>query len=774
MFQKLKFGKKSIVTILIVLLAAPVVIGVFWRKYTSTFENLNPDYFFSAAGLCFGRNDANNCYNDLAESLLKKFSLGEVLQVMGGAENNLPEALPFSACHTFAHFLGRREYKNSGDFLRAFNQCDFACNHGCYHGVVEGYFESLGLATADDMNQFLAEKIRGLCGRETDYAVPMRHEDCIHGLGHAAMFVTEHDIFRSLELCDFLSMKSEREECYGGVFMENTESATSGHPSIYIKADDPMYPCSVLEERYLDKCYYRQAAYFSRLSGKDRQRLINLCNSVPDDYRSACFRKMGADAAYENKQAYNNTNFDFIKSVCDLTPDGDFRFSCFAGAVDNLIYITGGDFSPPIEFCSILDLEQKKFCYERFGAGIKKWIRDSEKQKDVCGNLSEKQDVIWCLKGTNSSPDFLSYELRLIGEKEDLTDYIGSQLYICQNNGTGGCYDNAAALLLKQFSLNEILKAIDNREILKSVNEGTRHQFAHYLGRLTYRKFKDVSAAFNQCGEDYNQGCYHGTVEEYFLRLGVPSNLWLDKISDVCGKKDDYARPDIYFSCTHGLGHAFMLVTDDDLPGSLKLCDEFSPIPNNCYGGVFMQNIKGVTEGVHPARFIKEDDLMYPCNMLEERYLRECYYRQAHYYVTVVADYDWQKVFSLCREVPAAYREPCFLRVGREATNFTDDVSIMKEICFKISENFFREQCIKGVIDDLMDEHRQDGEKFVFDFCSLVDAPDKRICYFALGNAILNHFGDEKKNFSICLRIPEKQFADWCLDGFAKWKLETR
>ena len=83
--------------------------------------------------------------------MLKQFSLKEIMRVMERAEKNLPATFPFPACHAFAHFLGRGEYKNSADFSGAFNQCGFACNHGCYHGVVEGYLENDILTNFEDI-----------------------------------------------------------------------------------------------------------------------------------------------------------------------------------------------------------------------------------------------------------------------------------------------------------------------------------------------------------------------------------------------------------------------------------------------------------------------------------------------------------------------------------------------------------------------------------------------------------------------------------------------
>ncbi len=113
------------------------------------------------------------------------------------------------------------------------------------------------------------------------------------------MNIRENDLFESLETCDMLTDGWERERCYGGVFMENVVNRDNpAHPSKYLEADQPLYPCDVVEPRYKNECYQRQTSYVLETQGNDFSRVFDLCaTAVEEDFRPSCYQGLGWDAA---------------------------------------------------------------------------------------------------------------------------------------------------------------------------------------------------------------------------------------------------------------------------------------------------------------------------------------------------------------------------------------------------------------------------------------------------------------------------------------------
>ncbi len=112
------------------------------------------------------------------------------------------------------------------------------------------------------------------------------------------MGIQENDLFESLKTCGTLIDEWERNCCYGGVFMENVIAENNpGHPSKYLKADQPLYPCNLVGSHYKNECYRRQSSYALKTQGNDFARVFGLCEEVEDDSRPACYQGLGWDAS---------------------------------------------------------------------------------------------------------------------------------------------------------------------------------------------------------------------------------------------------------------------------------------------------------------------------------------------------------------------------------------------------------------------------------------------------------------------------------------------
>jgi hypothetical protein len=180
-----------------------------------------------------------------------------------------------------------------------------------------------------------------LCADLRERERSIYHYNCVHGLGHGFMSILENELFEALDACDTLMDEWEADQCYGGVFMQNWVSADdSNHPSKYLKADQPLYPCTDVETRYKNQCYTKQVRYVLSTQDEDFGEVFGICATVEDDFRSTCYHSLGSNAA---GWSITNNADDLSETVpanelCMLGEDYEARSNCIVGAAMKFIY----------------------------------------------------------------------------------------------------------------------------------------------------------------------------------------------------------------------------------------------------------------------------------------------------------------------------------------------------------------------------------------------------------------------------------------------------
>jgi hypothetical protein len=267
-------------------------------------------------------------------------------------------------CHQMTHVIGRAAAEVYGDIPGTYSQVDTAlasfCGSGYYHGAMETIVAELG-------RDKILEEANTLCadlGGQPKYSF-FRY-NCAHGLGHGFMGVQENELFESLESCDTLTDDWERNRCYGGVFMENVITRNNpGHPSKYLKADEPLYPCDIVEDRHKDDCYQRQSSYALETRGNDFAEVFDLCAAVEDGFRPSCYQGLGWDASVQSlKQGAGDAEVNgSTGSLCMLGEDQEARSNCVFGAVDYFIR-DRYDTAKARSFCESLGADLRAPCLQ--------------------------------------------------------------------------------------------------------------------------------------------------------------------------------------------------------------------------------------------------------------------------------------------------------------------------------------------------------------------------------------------------------------------------
>lgn len=366
------------------------LIKQYGRKAKLNFRNLSPgedvnSYLRSQLKICYDTNGRDGCYKQAAQILYSQFGLRKNLDLLAQNENNTEV---YARCHEVTHYLSRLEYEKLRSISKVYTQCDSTCHGGCYHGTLEAYLKEQMAQANFDLNQ----KFPQICGHKSDYQKPIEFNECLHGLGHAAMFITDMELKQSLKLCDGLGEQEFKDRCFTGAFMENSSSSTSSdHASVYIKADDPFYPCNSLEEKYQSVCWQYQSSYFSIISHQDWVRVADLCLQVPQTYQDQCFRTIGTN------QVGFTQSLQTMKDDCILMPTDHFKDVCIKGVVSSLSYRFVGDAAKMIEFCSMVDEGYQEGCFKQMGEGLLDWNANKDLAKRNCQTIPNLKQANWCL-----------------------------------------------------------------------------------------------------------------------------------------------------------------------------------------------------------------------------------------------------------------------------------------------------------------------------------------------------------------------------------------
>lgn len=231
-----------------------------------------------------------------------------------------------SQCHPLMHLIGRisaDQFKTVGE---AYKYGDSFCWSGYYHGVLESFIGKVGLA---DLRSRLNDVCTDIPGKER---YSFDYYNCVHGLGHGVMAVTNTELFESLTYCDSLVGAWEQVSCASGSFMENIIVDGLNHVTKYLKPEEPLYPCTASPEKYKQTCYLMQTSYMLKVNGGNFAQTFQRCREVEEAHRTTCFNSLGRDAS-----GRSSSDIEKTKVTCLLGQTTEEQTYCATGAVKDFI-----------------------------------------------------------------------------------------------------------------------------------------------------------------------------------------------------------------------------------------------------------------------------------------------------------------------------------------------------------------------------------------------------------------------------------------------------
>jgi mono/diheme cytochrome c family protein len=266
------------------------------------------------------------------------------------------------------------------------------------------------------------------------------------------------------------------------------------------------------------------------------------------------------------------------------------------------------------------------------------------------------------------------------GSAQAAADFEPDETELSSCRGEFACLEQAFGNLAYESGPKTALAEFDRRIAADRQVEANCHRIAHTIGAASLEHFDDdVGMAFAGGSASCWSGYYHGVLERAFG--GVPESRVRAKARELCADSEIRQNTFVAYQCVHGLGHGLMLYTDYDLPKSLKICDALNGSWDqvSCTGGVFMENISS-SYGVK-SRWLRDNDLIYPCNAVAERHKVYCYLMVTSRILPAVG-YDFRRTADFCKRSERAWVATCYQSLGRDASGQSrQDPRRIAEIC---------------------------------------------------------------------------------------------
>jgi hypothetical protein len=341
------------------------------------------------------------CYSQLLSERLTTYGVADAvatLDALAAADADVAEH-----AHEYAHGIGIEAYGKSPEIIATFAACGDGYSSGCRHGVIQAYFEARHEVTKPEV-EALCEPFKS--STQSRWVL----FQCVHGMGHGLTMFHSHDLPRALADCDLLADGWDRESCYGGVFMESLINATTPHhPASQLAAQrhhhmaattfkamdpaDPLYPCSIMAERYLHACYQMQTSVMLNLNHGDIRDAAKTCARAPGQVRSVCFQSLGRDIT-----SYTARDPEKTAELCHKA-DEPYRAQCYFGAAKALVDWTATTESA-FTLCRIVAGEPGgPTCYQALGEEIATLLATASEREEQCIRAQDPAAVDACRRG---------------------------------------------------------------------------------------------------------------------------------------------------------------------------------------------------------------------------------------------------------------------------------------------------------------------------------------------------------------------------------------
>jgi hypothetical protein len=346
------------------------------------------------------------------------------------------------------------------------------------------------------------------------------------------------------------------------------------------------------------------------------------------------------------------------------------------------------------------------------------------------------------------------------GGAQAAADFEPDDTELSSCTGEFACLEQAFGNLAYESGPKPALAEFDRRMAGDKQVEANCHRIAHTIGAASLAHFDgSVGEAFAGGSASCWSGYYHGVLERAFS--GVPEARVNAVARELCVDPAIRRTAFVAYQCVHGLGHGLMLYTDYDLPGSLRICDALDGSWDqvSCTGGVFMENISS-SYGVK-SPWLKDDDLIYPCNAVAERHKVYCYLMVTSRILPAVG-YDFRRTADFCKRSERKWVTTCYQSLGRDASGQSrQDPRRIAEIC-RLAGRAGEEDCLYGAARDITSNYADPTRAGVL--CGRAPVRYRERCFSGIGTIIGSLEATVEGRRAACRKLGAR-YAEACARG---------
>ncbi len=331
----------------------------------------------------------------------------------------------------------------------------------------------------------------------------------------------------------------------------------------------------------------------------------------------------------------------------------------------------------------------------------------------------------------------------------------------CAKRSAPGCYRQAFGNLVIREGPAAALAALQKDSRSVPGVEADCHQIAHAVGHAALAYYHgNAGEALAHGAMTCNSGYYHGVIE--LSMAGKPRSQIVSIARRLCSGPAVTRVTFLLYQCVHGLGHGLMIYSGDDLPYSLKVCDQLTTSfdRTSCTGGVFMQNLD---TSMLTSRYLKPNDPIYPCTIVAPRHKYDCYLQVTERILQVVG-YNWPKVVKWCRRSEPGWVAVCFQSLGRDASGFTQ-YHPSKALAICAEAGTMAGDCIYGVARDYANNFAGGRQAAVL--CNLSPVRWRARCFEGIGTILGALHNFEAGRRAACRAVTPARYLRACLRGAA-------
>jgi hypothetical protein len=317
------------------------------------------------------------CHQQALGNIAYRTGPDTALAVLSGLlEENVPAIR--SGCHTMTHYIGAAAIlRYRGNVTKAFGLGSSVCGAGYYHGLTSFAFRD------SRTEKQLVRKVRDVCSMRGVYLTDFLMYQCIHGLGHGLMNYSANELPWALRMCGRLRADASKMSCAAGAFMQNfiEPNSLSPSPSKYVRGDDLLYPCDVVEELWKSACYTNVTYHILDVT-RSWTATAKVCRMAQDPWRRLCFQSYGRDAAVSASYMPGPTHRLCIITRMDMA-------ECVLGAV-RTIANNDGDGARASQFCRLVPSQHRGLCFFGAGSVLRTLGHDRAWFERTCRSLSRR------------------------------------------------------------------------------------------------------------------------------------------------------------------------------------------------------------------------------------------------------------------------------------------------------------------------------------------------------------------------------------------------